>query len=135
MPLHAQALCPLLSVFEMPSAIRLDRDVAGFRLVGTSAAASNNPDHRNSSLLEFNGRQLMVHAAYDPDNQTPSPEPARWRGQQHTCVSLSCPAVASACSLDSKGVDLQPAKVTLYGLKQLCLTDPDAYNLGFQWKA
>ena len=114
MPLHARGLCPSLSVFEMPSAIRFYHDMEGFRLVGTSGAVWDNPDHVNWSLLEINGNQLMVNAAYDPDHQTPSPEPARWTGHQHTCVYFSCPVVDRAYDcLESKGVDLQAANVTL----------------------
>ena len=53
----------------------------------------------------------MLKMAYDPDTQTPSPEPARWRGHQHTSVYFSCPVVDSAYDyLDSTGAGLQPAK-------------------------
>ena len=85
--------------------------MVGFRLVRTSAAVWDNPDHLNWSLLEISGSQIMVNAAYDPDNQTPSPEAARWTGHQHTCVYFSCPVLDSAYDyLDSKGAGLQPAK-------------------------
>ena len=136
MPLEVKGLVPLLQVFDMPAAIRFYRDVLGFTISGTSPALSGNPDHVNWCSLVLNGSELMLNTAYDPDDQPPLPDPARWSGHQDTCVYFGCPDVDGAYDyLRSKGVELDPPKVAPYGMKQLYLTDPDGYGLCFQWKA
>ena len=136
MPIPIQGLCPLLSVFDMPAAIRFYRDVLGFAVVATSPALSDKPDHVNWSLLELDGSQLMLNTAYDPDDQPSTPDAARWNGHKDTCVYFGCPDVDSAYDyLRSKGLELQPPKIAPYGMKQLYLTDPDGYGVCFQWKA
>jgi glyoxylase I family protein len=136
MALEVNGLAPLLSVFDMPVAIRFYRDVLGFTVTGTSPALSDNPDHVNWSMLELSGATLMLNTAYDPEDQPSSPEPSRWAGHSDTCIYFGCPDVESAyIELRSKGVSLEPPKVAPYGMKQLYLTDPDGYGLCFQWKA
>jgi glyoxylase I family protein len=136
MALEVNGLAPLLSVFDMPVAIRFYRDVLGFTVTGTSPALSDNPDHVNWSMLELSGATLMLNTAYDPEDQPSSPEPSRWVGHSDTCIYFGCPDVESAyIELRSKGVSLEPPKVAPYGMKQLYLTDPDGYGLCFQWKA
>jgi glyoxylase I family protein len=136
MALEVNGLAPLLSVFDMPVAIRFYRDVLGFTVTGTSPALSDNPDHVNWSMLELSGATLMLNTAYDPEDQPSSPEPSRWVGHSDTCIYFGCPDVESAYNdLRSKGVSLEPPKVAPYGMKQLYLTDPDGYGLCFQWKA
>ena len=136
MPLEVKGLAPLLSVFDMPAAIRFYRDVLGFRVTGTSPALSDNPDHVNWSMLDLNGATIMLNTAYDPEDQPSSPEPSRWAGHPDTCIYFGCPDVESAYDyLRSKGVSVEPPKVAPYGMRQLYLTDPDGYGLCFQWKA
>jgi len=136
MPLEVKGLAPLLSVFNMPSAIRFYRDVLGFTVAGSSPALSADPDHVNWCLLDLQGTQVMLNTAYDPDDQPASPDPARWSGHQDTCVYFGCPDVEAAYRyLCSKGLAPHPPKVAPYGMKQLYLTDPDGFGLCFQWKA
>ncbi len=136
MPLEIRGLAPLLSVFDMPAAIRFYRDVLGFTVTGTSPALSDNPDHVNWSMLELNGAAIMLNTAYDPEDQPASPEPSRWAGHSDTCIYFGCPDVDGAYdSLRSMGIAVEPPKVAPYGMKQLYLTDPDGYGLCFQWKA
>ena len=135
-PLEVRGLAPLLSVFDMPAAIRFYRDVLGFTVTGTSPALSDNPDHVNWSMLELNGTTIMLNTAYDPEDQPSSPELPRWAGHADTCIYFDCPDVDGAYDyLRAKGVSVEPSKVAPYGMKQLYLTDPDGYGLCFQWKA
>jgi glyoxylase I family protein len=134
--LAVQGLAPLLQVFDMPVAIRFYRDVLGFVVTMRSPALSENPDHVNWCLLELHGTQLMLNTAYDPEDQPSSPDGARWAAHQDTCVYFGCPDVDAAYAfLRSRGMQIDPPKIAPYGMKQLCLTDPDGYGLCFQWKA
>jgi len=134
--LAVQGLAPLLSVFDMPVAIRFYRDLLGFVVTMRSPALSEDPDHVNWCLLELDGTQLMLNTAYDPEDQPPSPDTARWAAHNDTCVYFGCPDVDAAYAfLRSRGVQIDPPKIAPYGMKQLFLTDPDGYGLCFQWKA
>lgn len=136
MPLEVQGLAPLLSVFDMPRAIRFYRDLLGFEIAATSPPLSANPDHVNWSMLQLNDTTLMLNTAYDPEDQPASPEQARWAGHPDTCIFFDCPNVDGAYNfLRAQGLEVQPPKVAHYGMKQLYLTDPDGYGLCFQWKA
>ncbi len=131
-----KGLAPLLQVFDMPASIRFYRDMLGFTVSIRSPALSEDPDHVNWCLLELEGTQLMLNTAYDPEDQPAAPDAARWSGHHDTCVYFGCPDVDGAYAyLRSKGLEISPPKVAPYGMKQLCLTDPDGYGLCFQWKA
>lgn len=131
-----KGLAPLLSVFDMPVALRFYRDVLGFVVTGTSPALSDNPDHVNWSMLDLDGATIMLNTAYDPEDQPASPDSSRWSGHQDTCIYLGCPDVDAAYQyLLLRGLQLDSPKVAPYGMKQLYFTDPDGYGLCFQWKA
>jgi glyoxylase I family protein len=136
MPIEVQGVAPLLSVFDMPAAIRFYRDVLGFRITGSAPPLSENPDHVNWAMLELNQSTIMLNTAYDPEDQPASPDPSRWSGHQDTALYFACPDVDGAYAyLLAKGIKLNPPKVAPYGMNQLYLTDPDGYVLCFQWKA
>lgn len=136
MPIEVQGVAPLLSVFDMPTAIRFYRDVLGFRVTGTSPALSENPDHVNWSMLELNDSVIMLNTAYDPEDQPASPDASRWAAHPDTCLFFGCPDVDGAYTyLLAQGIKVNPPKVAPYGMKQLYLTDPDGYGLCFQWRA
>jgi uncharacterized glyoxalase superfamily protein PhnB len=136
MPIEVQGVAPLLSVFDMPAALRFYRDVLGFHITGTSPALSENPDHVNWAMLELGQSTIMLNTAYDPEDQPTSPHPLRWSGHQDTVLYFGCPDVDGAYAyLLTKGINVNSPKVAPYGMKQLSLTDPDGYILCFQWKA
>ena len=56
----------------------------------------------------------------------------------HDDVTLyfGCPDVDAAYAhLRARGVPAQPPNVAPYGMKQLCMRDPDGYGVCFQWPA
>lgn len=136
MPLEVKGLSPLVSVFDMPAALRFYRDLLGFTVTATSPALSDNPDHVNWSMLELNGAEMMLNTACDPEDQPATPDRARWSGHGDACIYFGCPDVDGAYNfLRAQGLDVEPPRVAHYGMKQLYLTDPDGYGLCFQWKA
>ena len=136
MPLEVAGVAPLLSVFEMPRAIRFYRDLLGFKVAATSPPLLADPDHVNWCMLELNGSSVMLNTAYDSHDQPGAPDTARWSGHSDTCLHFGCPDVEAAYAfITAQGLHVDPPKVAPYGMNELYLTDPDGYGLCFQWKA
>ena len=134
MPIEIRGLCPLLQVFDMPTSIRFYRDLLGFKIVGASAALSENPDDVNWSWLKLNEAEVMLNTAYEAEYRPAEPEQAHFAGHGDTCLYLGCPDVDAAYRfLQEKGLDIEEPKVAPYGMKQLYITDPDQYRICFQW--
>ena len=82
----------------------------------------------------MNDVYVMLNTAYEGDDRPASPEQARIAAHGDTCLYFACPDPEAAFRhLLAHGVDLRPPKVAPYGMKQLTLTDPDGYQLCFQW--
>lgn len=133
MAIEIRGMAPLLQVFDMPTSIEFYRDVLDFEVVTTS-----NPrgEHFDWALLRLNGVELMLNTAYEEDARPPAPDPARIAAHDDTCLYFGCPDVDAAYAhLRARGVAAKEPKVAPYGMKQLYLSDPDGYNLCFQWAA
>jgi uncharacterized glyoxalase superfamily protein PhnB len=136
MPIEVDGVAPLLSVFDMPRAIRFYRDVLGFKVVGNSPALSDNPDDVDWAMLRLNGATIMLNGAYEAEYRPAAPNPEHFKVHRDTCLYFGCPDVDGAYQyLCSKGLVLKEPKIAHYGMKQLYLTDPDGYNICFQWPA
>ena len=134
MAIEVRGLAPLFQVFDMPTSMAFYLDVLGFELV------SSAPVKRNGSydwvLLSLHGVEVMLNTAYEDDSRPAAPDPARIAAHEDATLYFGCPDVDAAYAhLRAKGVDLQPPQVAHYGMKQLYLTDPDGFNLCFQWPA
>ena len=117
----------------MPRSIRFYRDVLGFEVVANSPQLGE--DFFHWVWLRLGQAELMLNTAYE-DNRPPSPEPRRVAAHRDTGLFFGCPDVDAAYEhLRSKGLEVKPPKVTPYGMKQLSLSDPDGYELCFQWPA
>jgi glyoxylase I family protein len=133
MAIEIRGMAPLLQVFDMPASIKFYRDVLGFDAVTTS-----NPggEHFGWALLRLNGVELMLNTAYEEDARPPAPDPARLAAHEDTCLYFGCPDVDAAYAhLRARGIAAKEPKVAPYGMKQLYLSDPDGFNLCFQWAA
>jgi glyoxylase I family protein len=133
MAIEIRGMAPLLQVFDMPASIKFYRDVLGFDVVTTS-----NPggEHFGWALLRLNGVELMLNTAYEEDARPPAPDPARLAAHEDTCLYFGCPDVDAAYAhLRARGIAAKEPKVAPYGMKQLYLSDPDGFNLCFQWAA
>ena len=132
MGIEVRGVAPLLQVFDMPRSIAFYCDVLGFQVVSTSAPGPNF----DWALLKLNGVELMLNTAYENDLRPPSPVPARVAAHEDTCLYFGCPDVDAVYThLRKKGVDAKKPSIAPYGMKQLYLSDPDGFNLCFQWPA
>ena len=135
MSLEITGLCPLLQVYDMPTSIHFYRDLLAFEVITTSPPLGP-PDDYHWCLLANNGSQLMLNTAYDTGQRPPTPDPARVRTHNDTCLYLGCiDADATCATLRAKGLKVRDPKVAPYGMKQLYLHDPDGYNLCYQHPA
>lgn len=134
MTLQLTGLCPLIQVYDMPTAIAFYRDRLGFEIVQQSPEI-DAPEGRyfHWAWLRLGGADLMLNTAYDEGERPPQPDAARVVAHRDTGLFLGCPDVDAAYeTLRAAGLELDPPKIAPYGMKQLWLTDPDGYQLCFQ---
>lgn len=135
MAINVRGVCPLLQVYDMPTALKFYRDVLGFEVVGTSPELG--PDKYHWVWLRLGGADVMLNTAYEFDSERPVPaDRARVAAHGDTGLFFGCPDVDGAYeALREQGVAVKPPKVARYGMKQMYVKDPDGYELCFQWKA
>jgi glyoxylase I family protein len=132
MPLDVRGLAPLLQVFDMPASLHFYRDLLGFEVAQTSGPS----DDCGWALLRLNGVELMLNTAYERDTRPPAPDPTRQAAHADTGLFFGCPDVDGAHAfLTAQGLTIAPPVVRTYGMRQLYITDPDGYELCFQWPA
>lgn len=132
MAIDINGMAPLLSVFDMPTALAFYRDKLGFAVVSDSG----HGDDSGWVMLEHSGVQVMLNTAFDDGERPDLPDPKTIAAHHDTCLYFGCPDVDAAYEyLMTQGIDLNPPSAAPYGMKQLYLNDPDGYNLCFQWPA
>jgi len=132
MSIDVRGMTPLLEVFDMPASISFYCDVLGFRVV----SSDGKPIPYNDWIwLRLDGVDLMLNTAYESDHRPPTPDPARVSAHHDTCLYFGCPDPDAAYAyLLGMGIESSPPNVAPYGMKQLYISDPDNYNLCFQWR-
>ena len=134
MPIAIRGIAPLLSVYDMPTAVHFYRDLLGFEAVTHSPALSAAPDDYHWTLLRLDGHEIMLNTAYDEGERPAVPDARRIVAHGDSTLYLSCPDVDGAFRhLQALGLKVGRPVVAHYGMKQLYLTDPDGYGLCFQW--
>lgn len=130
MSIEVRGMATLMEVFDMPTSLAFYRDKLGFRVT----ADSGQGDESGWVMLELGDATIMLNTAYDDGERPDDPDPARIAAHHDTCIYFGCPDVDAAYEhLKANGIAADPPSVAPYGMKQLYLTDPDNYNLCFQW--
>jgi|SRR5450432_1106125 glyoxylase I family protein len=133
MSIEVRGLAPLLAVFDMPTSLNFYCEGLGFELVSTDGKPAPDFDW---VLLRLNGAELMLNTAYERGRRPPTSDPARNDVHQDVTLYFGCPDVDAAYAhLRAKGISAKEPKIAPYGMKQLYLTDPDGYQICFQWPA
>jgi uncharacterized glyoxalase superfamily protein PhnB len=118
MTLRIGGLCPLLQVFDMPTAIAFYRPA---------------DDQCDWALLGLQGSELMLNTAYEADQRPAIPDPVRLAAHRDTTLFFDCPDLDAAYEyLLNKGVDPNPPVDRDYGMRQLYFSDPDGYEICLQ---
>ena len=103
----------------------------GFEVESTSKPRGERFDW---ALLKLNGVELMLNTAYEDHARPSVPDPARIAAHDDTAIYFGCPDVDAAYAhLRARGVAVKEPEAAHYGMKQLYVSDPDGYNLCFQW--
>ena len=137
MPDNVTDLCPLLQVFDMPTAVRFYCEALGFETIGTSEEIEA-PEGRyfHWALLRLGPANLMLNTAYDAGERPARRDESRQQAHADTALYLNCRDVdAIFADLQAKGVKLEAPETAPYGMKQLHLRDPDGYAVCFQQPA
>lgn len=130
MNIPINGLAPLLQVFDMPKSLAFYRDVLGFDVVSQAGP----PDDIGWVLLRLNGVELMLNTAYEKPDRPLALDPGRIAAHRDTALYFGCPDVEAAYRhLRAKGVAAKEPTIASYGMKQLYVTDPDGFNVCFQW--
>jgi glyoxylase I family protein len=125
-------LYPLLQVFDMPTSLHFYRDILGFSVV----QKSGDGDDVGWVWLRQGDVELMLNTAYDEGERPRSADSGRVAAHGDTLLYLGCEELDAAYEhLSAQGVKVNPPTVAPYGMKQLHATDPDGYELCFQWRA
>jgi glyoxylase I family protein len=132
MAVEIRGMTPLLEVYDMPTSLRFYRDTLGFEVAGRSGP----DDDCDWVWLRLSDVDLMLNTAYENnDERPPKPDPARVRTHHDTALFFSCPDVDGTYRyLQERGLVLKPPSNAPYGMRQLYLTDPDGFNVCFQWR-
>jgi glyoxylase I family protein len=132
MAIEVRSLAPLMEVFDMPTSLAFYRDKLGFRVTGDSGRG----DESGWVMLELGDVTIMLNTAYDDGKRPDAPDPKRVAAHHDTCIYFGCPDVDAAYEhLKDVGIECKPPSIAPYGMKQLYVTDPDNFNLCFQWRA
>lgn len=134
MPIHIEGnVCPLLSVFDMPTALHFYRDILGFEFVSTS---DPEPDgHLDWCWLRLGDAALMLNTSHERSRRPPAPDLAHRSAHGDTQLYMGCRDLeAAAAYLREAGVEVKGPVVRPFGMKQLFFKDPDGYELCLQWR-
>jgi glyoxylase I family protein len=132
MAIDVRGMVPVLEVFDMSTSIAFYRDIRGFQIASTSRPG---PDFAWASLT-LNGVELMLNTAYDEGERPPQQNPARVAAHHDTCLYFGCEDVDEAYAhLLANNIPAKEPTIAPYGMRQLYVSDPDGYNLCFQWPA
>jgi glyoxylase I family protein len=130
--LAIEGLCPLVQVFDMPTALHFYRDVVGMAEVSKSGSG----DRVGWAWLQRGSAQLMLNTAYEDDARPAAPDPARIAAHADTILFLGCEDPDGAYQyLTAQGVKADAPKTTPYGMRQVHLSDPDGYGVCLQRRA
>lgn len=130
MGIELQGCCPLLQVFDMPTAVAFYCDVLGFAIKSDPGGGADS----GWVLLDRKGTELMLNTAYEREDRPAEPDPARIAAHGDTCIYFGWEDLDGLyAELRAKGAKAREPKVAPYGMKQLYVTDPDGFGLCFQW--
>lgn len=130
MAFEIRGMTPLIQVYDMPTSIAFYRDKLGFEVVESAPPG----DDCDWAMLRWQGVELMLNTIYEKPDRPPAPDARRSFAHSDTCLYFGCPDVDAAYDhLRANGVDANPPTIAPYGMKQLYVSDPDGYQLCFQW--
>ncbi len=130
MTLKVHGVCVLIQVFDMRASVLFYRDLLGFEVVDHFPSG----DEWDWVRLRMNGTELMLNTANEASGRPSAPDPARAHAHADTVLYFDCPDVDQAYRhLTEHGLEVEGPLVAPYGMTQVIVSDPDGYELCFQW--
>jgi glyoxylase I family protein len=137
--IEIQDVCALLSVFDMPTAVRFYCDVLGFTIESRSPtyAVEDGVELYHWCTLKANDARIMLNTAYD-EGQRPAKRPLQVEDPFGTWFFFGCANLDSAYErLKAAHVDCKPPQLVKYGgkygFRTLAFRDPDGHGITLQW--
>jgi catechol 2,3-dioxygenase-like lactoylglutathione lyase family enzyme len=140
MGIEVRDICALLSVYDMPEAVRF-YGLLGFEVVSRSPTYEviDSVEHFHWCMLKNGETALMLNTEYDT-GERPVERPSTKDQPFGAWFYLSCPDVNGAyAQLKAAGVKCEPPKVVKYGgeygFRVVSVRDPDGHGITLQWPA
>ena len=131
--------CTLMSVWDMPTAVKFYRELLGFEITQRSPtyATEDGEDLFHWCMMRSGDAWIMLNTEYD-EGERPAERPAKGDERFGTWFYYGCPNVDAAyAKLQAAGVVCNPPTFTkyggTYGFRTLSLRDPDGHGITLQW--
>ena len=129
MPTRLTGMCPLLMVFDMPTALAFYRDLLGFEVIDAAPPG----DEADWAWLRNGVAQVMLNTMFEAKDRPASPDTMRRGFHRDTEIYFGCGAVDELHDyLVDRGIEIDELRTAPYGMRQLYVRDPDGYVLCFQ---
>ncbi|MBB6253906.1 VOC family protein [Nitrospirillum iridis] len=134
MTFAALGMTPLISVFDMPSAVSFYREILGFDLVSASPEVETREGTFSHWVWLRRGPvELMLNTQFDSNERPEENDQARVAAHGDTVLYIGCSDVDEAFDeLTRRGLQADAPTMAPYGLKQFSTKDPDGYTVVFQ---
>jgi catechol 2,3-dioxygenase-like lactoylglutathione lyase family enzyme len=127
-------ICALLSVYDMPEAVRFYSELLGFELVSRAPTYEtiDGVEHFHWCMLRNGSSCLMLNTEYDT-GERPAERPVVEQQRLGVWFFFGCPDLDEARrQLEVAGVACDGPKVASYGLRTLSFRDPDGHGITLQ---
>jgi glyoxylase I family protein len=137
MAIKVHDICALLSVYDMPEAVRFYTELLGFALVQRAPAYEviDGVEHFHWCMLRNGSSYLMLNTEYDTGKR-PAERPSFEEQRFGTWFFFGCANLDEARrQLEAAGVACDGPKLAGYGFLTLSFRDPDGHGITLQHPA
>jgi len=135
MAIEVQDICALLSVYDMPEAVRFYTELLGFEVVSLAPTYEviDGVEHFHWCMLKNGDSMLMLNTEYDTGERPPQ-RPVAKEQPFGAWFYFACQDVDGAYEqLKAAGVKCDPPKIVPYGFRTVSFRDPDGHGITLQW--
>jgi glyoxylase I family protein len=133
--IEVKDLCPLMSVWDMPTTVRFYRELLGFEIEARSPtyAVDAGQEMFHWCTMRAGNTYIMLNTEYD-EGERPADRPVQGQERFGTWFYFRCRDVDGAyAKLQAAGVACQPPSIAEYGFRFVSFRDPDGRNITLQW--
>jgi len=134
MAIKVHDICALLSVYDMPAAVRFYGELLGFEVVSRAPTYEtiDGVEHFHWCMLRSGTSYLMLNTEYDT-GERPAERPASVEQRFGTWFYFGCEDLDEARrQLEAEGVRCEGPQLAGYGFLTLSFRDPDGHGITLQ---